>query len=63
MDQPDLRAMDQSAKDDLIRFLLAEIAPILSGNLTQAGRQPAARLGPILSGGNPIAHHGTVDLS
>ncbi|MBU2768657.1 IS66 family transposase, partial [Acidithiobacillus ferrivorans] len=30
MDQPDLSAMDHAAKDDLIRFLLAEIAELKS---------------------------------
>jgi hypothetical protein len=30
MDQPDLSAMDHSAKDDLIRFLLAENAELKS---------------------------------
>ena len=29
-----------------------------SGNHTQAGHRPAARIGPILSGGNITAHHG-----
>jgi transposase len=30
MDQPDVSAMDHAAKDDLIRFLLAEIAELKS---------------------------------
>ncbi|MEY2334212.1 DUF6444 domain-containing protein [Acidithiobacillus ferrianus] len=30
MDQPDLSAMDHAAKDDLIRFLLAEITELKS---------------------------------
>jgi len=37
--------------------------PILSGNLTQAGRRSAAHVGSVFSGGNPAAHHGvTVPL-